>query len=300
MRRSSVKYLIHEGLRNVWSNKLMSLASIGVLTACLLMVGFAILLTANLNAMVGYVGEQSTLAVFLRDDAAQEQVDQLEQELRADPNVKDVSYVSKDEALASYTQRVNNEAAVETLKEDNVLPASFNVSLYNLDAMDEVIQIAQESPAFDSVTAPTNIASTITQLNQTIGWFGAAIVIALVLVSLVIISNTIRATVFSRHREIAIMKQVGATNNFVRIPFLFEGIAIGVISAVIGFVLIWTGYEAVIGVLLSNSSAFLQSMFGSLVPFTHVAWQLGLGFLGGGMLAGATGSVISLRKHLRV
>lgn len=300
MRGSSVKYLIKEGLRNVWTNKLMSLASVGVLTACLLMVGFAVFLTSNLNAMVGYIGEQSTLMVFIKDGSTDEQIKEVEKTLKSNSKVKSARFISKEEALESYSKRISNNSAVDTLKETNVLPASFEVSLYQLDAIDSVSNSVKGLPAFESLTAPNNIAETINSLNKTIGWFGVIIFVALILVSIVIISNTIRATVFARHREIAIMKQVGATNNFVRLPFFIEGIAIGIFSAIIAFFMIWGGYVTVVGVLTKNTSSFLQSMFTSLVPFWDIGIWLSVVFLLGGMLAGALGSVISLRKHLKV
>ena len=115
-----------------------------------------------------------------------------------------------------------------------------------------------------------------------------------------IISNTIRATVFARRREIGIMKDVGATNNFIRIPFLFEGVILGLIAAVISFLAIWLGYVLILQALQNNSSAFLQSMFASVIPFSHVAIPLALSFLLAGSATGALGSVISLRTHLKV
>ena len=152
----------------------------------------------------------------------------------------------------------------------------------------------------ENVVVPTNVTNVIKELGKTVGWFGTAIVLALILVSIVIISNTIRATVFARRREIAIMKQVGATDNFVRFPFLVEGMTIGFISAVIAFILICAGYQTVMVILTESSSAFLKSMFSSLMQFSSIGWIMALGFLVSGILAGVIGSLISLRKYLSV
>lgn len=300
MKGSSIRYLISEGFRNVSNNKLMSLASIGVLTACLLMVGFAVLLTENMNSIVGYVGEQSTVAVFIKDGSSQDDVDNLIELFNSNFSVKNVNYISKEQAYINYASQLGNDAAIKTLEEDNILPASINIYIKDMSRIDDIVSVANDSSIVESVTAPTNIANTIKDLNNAIGWFGFSIVISLILVSLIIISNTIRATVFSRRREIGIMKQVGATNNFVRLPFLIEGMVIGLISAICAFILTFVGYEAVVKILTGNTSLFLKSMFTSLVPFWNIGWILAVGFLFGGILAGAIGSLISLRKHLSV
>lgn len=296
---SSAKYLFHEGIRNVKTNKLMSFASIGVLSACLLVIGFSVLSVINLDRMVGYIGEQSSLSIFLKDGANENDVNKLKTDLENNSNVESVKYISKEQALEDYTQRLGNKDAAQTLRENNVLPASYEVSLHNLNNMNDVIEMAQKSPAFESATAPTSIAATISHLKMTIMWFGIAIVAVLVIISLVIIFNTIGTTVYARRKEIAIMKQVGATKGFIRWPFLIEGIVIGIISAVISFAILGAGYEAVKGILTNNGSAFLQSMFKSMVSFLDITIILAPSFLVGGILAGMAGSALSIRKHLR-
>lgn len=300
MNINSLKYLFFEGLKNVIKNKLMALASVGVLTACLIVVGCSFLLTGNMNNMVSYVGEQSTIVVFLKDNVDQADVDGLIKSFENDSSVKRVDYVSKERALANYSKRISSDSAVKTLSEENVLPASINVHIGDMSNLDNVVDISKNVSIVENVIVPTNVTNIIKELGKTIGWFGTAIVVALILVSIVIISNTIRATVFARRREIAIMKQVGATDNFVRFPFLIEGMTIGVVSAIIAFFLVCVGYETIVVILTQNSSAFLQSMFSSLIKFSSVGWVMALGFLLGGIFAGVVGSLISLRKYLSV
>ena len=300
MNINSLKYLFFEGLKNVIKNKLMALASVGVLTACLIVVGCSFLLTGNMNNMVSYVGEQSTIVVFLKDNVDQADVDGLIKSFENDSSVKGVDYVSKERALANYSKRISSDSAVKTLSEENVLPASINVHIGDMSNLDNVVDISKNVSIVENVIVPTNVTNIIKELGKTIGWFGTAIVVALILVSIVIISNTIRATVFARRREIAIMKQVGATDNFVRFPFLIEGMTIGVVSAIVAFFLVCVGYETIVVILTQNSSAFLQSMFSSLIKFSSVGWVMALGFLLGGLFAGVVGSLISLRKYLSV
>ena len=300
MNVNSLKYLFFEGLKNVIKNKLMALASIGVLTACLLAVGCSILVTGNINNMVSYIGEQSTMVAFLKNDVEQADVDSLIDSIESNDSVKDAEYISKEQALLNYSKRVNSDSAIKTLSEENILPASVNVHIKDMAKVDDVVQIAQNSSVVEHVSVPTNLTNMIKELGRTVGWFGTAVVLALILTSLVIISNTIRATVFARRREIAIMKQVGATDNFVRLPFLVEGMAIGVISAVVAFIVIFVGYETISVILTQNSSAFLKSMFSSWIRFGSVGLLVVFGFLFGGMLAGVAGSLISVRKYLSV
>ena len=204
MRGSSIKYLAKEGIRNVWINRLMSFASIGVLTACLMLVGLAVLLTANMDSMIGFVEEQSTIEIFLKDDATQEDVDQLTNELDSLEFVESTTYISKEQALRDYADRLNNKELYDSIVNDNFLPASLRVSVSDLTHMEDITKLAEQSPAYDSYKIPTNVAKTITDLKQTVTWFGVVIVAALVVVSLVIISNTIRATVFARRKRLAL------------------------------------------------------------------------------------------------
>ncbi len=300
MNINSLKYLFFEGLKNVVKNKLMALASVGVLTACLIVVGCSVLLTGNMNNMVTYIGEQSTMVVFLKDEVDQADVDRLTASLKENNSVKEANYISKEQALLNYSKRMNSDSAIKTLSEENVLPASINVHISDMSDLDNLVEIAKSSSVVENVVVPTNVTNVIKELGKTVGWFGTAIVLALILVSIVIISNTIRATVFARRREIAIMKQVGATDNFVRFPFLVEGMTIGFISAVIAFILICAGYQTVMVILTESSSAFLKSMFSSLMQFSSIGWIMALGFLVSGILAGVIGSLISLRKYLSV
>lgn len=300
MKSSGVKYLFKEGLRNVWSNRLMSLASIGVLSACLLLVGVTVLLTANVDSMIGYVEEQNDVVIFLKDDATPEQTEEMQQGLEQLDGVTNVTYISKEQALEDYVKSLNDEALVEGIGDDNFLPASFRVSTDDLNNINVIIDKAMTYPIYDSSNAPTGAADTIISLKNTVAIFGSVIILALVIVSLVVISNTIRATVFTRRTEIGIMKQVGATNNFIRIPFLVEGMTLGFISAVLSFVATWIGYAIINDILMNNASDFLRSMYESIIPFSHIGWILGLCFFFAGICTGALGSVLSLRKHLKV
>lgn len=300
MNGTSAKYLLREGLRNVWNNKLMSLASIGVLTTCLMLVGFASLLSINIDSMMGYVEQQSSLIVFLKDDSTQEQTDDMLVGLQNLDCVKQITYVSKEQALSDYLENLNDPVLVEGLEGDLFLPASFQISLNDVSQMQFVMDKAKSYECCDTISAPTEAADTISSLKNTAAVFGIVIILALIIVSLVIISNTIRATIFTRRTEIGIMKQVGATNNFIRIPFLVEGMTLGVISAAVAFIIIWIGYEVLIKLLNQAESVFLSELYQHIIPFSNICLMILLCFLLAGTLTGAIGSALSLRKHLKV
>ncbi len=298
MKGNSIRYLIKEGFRNVRANRLMSLASVGVLTACLILVGFTILLIQNIDHMVGYIEQQNEVVVFLKTDATQSQIDHMKKDFEHTDHVQKVTYISKEQALSDYKDSLSDKALAENMDDDLFLPASLRISIDNLDYIDQIVDQAKKYDIYDSSNAPTGAADAITNLKNTLAIISLAVIIALVIVSLVVISNTIRATVFARRAEIGIMKQVGATNNFIRIPFLAEGIILGLISAVVAFCIVWGAYGAISGLLFRETSAFLRSMYDNILPFTEVGIILAPSFLVSGVAAGIFGSMLSLRKHL--
>ncbi len=300
MNLSSFKYLLKEGLKNLIHNKLMSLASIGVLTACLLVVGFSALISEDVNKIIDFFGEQSTAEVFLKDDITNEKIENIQNTLKNNDKIKHIHFISKDEALKFFSKKMNNSIADQILLEDNVLPASIEVVIKNVSFLDEVMEDVNKMDGVDFIKVPNQVADTIKELEKTLGWFELILITTLIIVSLVIISNTIRATVFARRREIAIMKQVGATDNFVRFPFVVEGVIIGLISAIVAFITTSVVYKTVILVLMNSNSPFLNLMFSNLVNFKSVSHIFALNFLAGGIGAGVVGSLFSLKRYLKI
>ena len=150
------------------------------------------------------------------------------------------------------------------------------------------------------VNAPTNVAETVTGIKNAVYVCGSAVVLILLAVTLIIIANTIKVTVFNRRKEINIMKYVGATDTFIRMPFVVEGILLGVISAAIAYLLLWGGYTYLIGYIQESTTTSFAAFFRNLVPFTDVARELLISFVIGGVGVGVVGSMIFVRKHLKV
>ena len=303
MKASSFRYLLKEGFRGFWVNRLMSLASIGVLIACMLLIGAAVLVSININSIVGYVEDQNEMVVFVQDDVPESDVDGIEEQLNQTDNLTDVIFVSKEEALAQTLESVGEQDEFfEDLKDQNPMPFSFRVKVDDLSKLAETQQAIEQIDGVDYARAPTEIAGTLTTIKHIVYVAGIVIVGILLVVSMIIISNTIKITVFNRRKEINIMKYVGATDGFIKMPFLVEGILLGLISAILSFFLLWGGYNLLIYYVdqAPVSSQWIQEAFMNVVPFTAVARQLALGFGVGGILLGALGSLVFVRKYLKV
>lgn len=302
MKASSFKYLVKEGATNVWLNRLMSLASVGVLTTCLLLIGFSWLITANINNMIDYIGDQNEVVFFIKDDATQEQIDETLAALKADDRLFDVVYKNREQALEEFKETMGEDAVLlEGLEgEDNPCPASYRFKIVDLSNTSAIVNELSENPIKLKINAPTDVADTMTNVKDMINVFGMVLIVVLIIVSLVIIANTIRATVFSRRREINIMKYVGATNNFIRVPFFVEGILIGAIAAVLAFLLVWGGYALLFNYITDHASTWLRQLLSSVIPFSQIAWPLFGCFVGSGVIVGTVGCTFSIRNHLKV
>ena len=229
---SSIGYLLREGARNIYANKQMSVAAIGVLVACMLLIGASIVFSFNANSFVGYVEAQNEVVVFLKDNLSDDRISEVEQQLKNTENVSAVRFISKEEGLDSWVQSMsgvaeNSEELFAPLYEDNIMPDSFSVTIRDLSQLDATVQVLSDYDDVDYVRAPEQVAQTITIIKHAVNLGGAAIVLLLIGVASMIIANTIKITVFNRRKEISIMKYVGATDMFIRLPFIVEGLLLG-------------------------------------------------------------------------
>ncbi|MBR5559603.1 MAG: permease-like cell division protein FtsX [Oscillospiraceae bacterium] len=301
MKASSVKYLAGEGVRNIGSNRLMSLASIGVLTACLLLIGAAWLVSINANAIVGYVEDQNEAMAFVEDRADYDDIIEIEEQLKQIENIHEVIYVSKAQALEQQMELLEENAFLfEEFEKDNPYPDSFRLKIDDLSRLAETIEQVEGIDGIDGTSASLDLAVTITDIKNGISFAGLAIVAMLSLVSLVIVANTIKITVFNRRKEISIMKYVGATDLFIRLPFFVEGLILGLISAVVSFLLLWGGYELLLNWMGGTESSWFMMAFEHLVSFEQVALKMLIAFVAAGMSIGGLGSMMFMGKHLKV
>lgn len=292
MRSHDIRYLTREGLRNVWQNRFMSLASIGVLVCCLLLTGFSYLVFVNIDHLFQSAYEQNVIAVFLHADTGDLRAEGIGTTLREMPNVAEVTFISKEEYLERYADDLP-QAVYESYQGDaNPLPDSYIVSLVDLAQMDQTIAQIRSIAGVEEVSYDGDIAATLTQVRHLVLGVGGAIIVVLLVVSLFIIANTIKLTVYNRRLEIYIMCSVGATDSFVRFPFVVEGVVLGLCSGTIAFGLIDLLYSQL-------ARRFVLGTFARLLPFSSVWGVVLAGFLIGGVLVGVCGSAISTTRYLR-
>lgn len=301
MKWSSFQYLTKQGLHNLRANRLMSLASIGVLTACLLLTGIAGLFSANVNSLVEYLGDQNETVVYLDQGLSDEELASVDQTLRSMPGLAAVTYVSQEEVLETYKGYMSEYADLfNDFEEDNPFHANYRVVLEDLNQLDEMIAQLEQIDGVYSVSAPTQLSSVFLTIQRAVTYAGWALVAVLALVSVVVISNTIRLTVFARRKEINIMKYVGATNGFIRWPFFVEGTSVGLISGLLAAGLVIGAYALVVN-RVGAMSGFWGPILGSCLLSVGQVWPVVLGaFLIFGVVIGSIGTATSIRKYLEV
>ena len=292
---SSLLYLLKEGFRNIWSNRTMSLASVGVLVSCLLLTGAAVLFSINVGQAMQVMEDQNSISVYLNDDVGTAEAAMIGREIAQLPNVQDTVFVSKNEAMQEYLDALGEDGQVleDLLGDDNPLPHAYRVSLRDVSLYQETADQISQIDGVYRINDYTEVASMLTRIDFLVRIVGIVIVVFLAVVSLFIISNTIRVTMFSRRLEISIMKSVGATNGFIRIPFLVEGMILGLISGALGSGLLLIIYSQVAGAVSGIIAAFQP------IPTSSIAWWIVLTFLAAGVLFGTVGGLISISKFLK-
>ncbi|MBE6778166.1 MAG: ABC transporter permease [Ruminococcaceae bacterium] len=291
MRAHDMQYLVKEGFRNAWHNRSMALASVGVLICCLMLTGFSYLLFVNVDHVSQVALEQNVVAVFLDADLPEEDVDRVGRLLYGMDELADVSFVSKAEMLERYSKDLPPET-FESLKEENPMIDTYFVSLKNLDTFEDTMKKLEALDGVEEVNYDGDFTASLNKTRRIVLGIGGVIVAVLLLVSLFIIVNTIKLTVYSRRLEIYIMKSVGATDGFVRLPFIVEGILLGLIAGGVSYGLTTLLYSQFI-------AGLDLGLFQSTVPYSDVWVVLLIGFLTGGVLVGTCGSVISISKYLK-
>lgn len=315
MRISSFGYLIRDGLRNIYVNRLMSFASIGTLMACMLLIGASMLFSMNVNQIVGYVEQKNEVVVFLKDDITEEELADVKKSIGMidNVNIEESVYMTKEEVLEEQKALLGESAGLlEGLEgTENPLPPTYKLKIRDVSSTASTEMQLNDIPGIIGVKVSTEAADILTSIKHAVSVSGMFIVILLVAVSLVIIANTIKVTVFNRRREISIMKYVGATDSFIRLPFFVEGFFLGLISALVAFALLWGGYNYVIQTISSSAyvlqqaaaggaESWLQQAYNNVLPFGDVALQLLAWFCGGGIGIGVFGSMFFVSRYLKV
>ena len=302
MKWSSFKYLVRQGIHSLGTHSMMTFASIGVLTVCLVLTGIAYLFSVNVDSLIDYLGSQNETVVYLNPDLNEEQTAAVDTAIRSISGVSGVEYVSKEDVLSTYKGYMSEQYADlwDAFDNDNPFKANYRVTVKDLDDIQRISDELSAIEGVDSVSAPLAMSNVFVQVQDVVTYAGYGLVAVLAVVAVVVISNTIRITVFARRREINIMKYVGATNGFIRLPFFVEGMAAGLISAFIASVIVLGGYW-VLTYYSDLVPGFWRSLLSeSVVPVTDVWYKVVPAFAAFSVLMGGVGSLVSIRKHLEV
>ncbi len=259
-------YLIGEGFGNVFKNKKSTGASLMIMCATMIIFGIFLILTENINHFVAEVESAQGIQVFIKNEASQEQIEEIEEKLRALDGVSTTEYVSKEDALTQMKDRFGDKKdLLAGYEENNIFPASYVVTLTDLSKSKEVQDQILTFDNIKKITSKDETVATLINLANGIKIVTGVILILLVIISVFIIANTIKLTVHARRKEISIMKYVGATNGFIRWPFIVEGMIIGVLASGISIVLVGIVYSFIAEQMVN--SQFMQVINMSLVTF---------------------------------
>ncbi len=316
MKLASVRYLVGEGFKNTWVNRLMSIASIGVLMACMAIIGLAILITENVNLAMGNLEQQNVVMAYMEDynwalynkssDSAkikksdytihnEKEAKALCDEIAKISNVASVTYVSSEEGLETVKNAMSrNETELKAVLDgDNPLSCAAKITFNDMAIFDRTLEEIEQLEGIDVIQSQRDLAKTITALKNGIGVAGVWIIAILMVIALVIVSNTIRVTMYNRKLEISIMKAVGATDAFVRLPFVVEGMVIGVVSALLAEGVLYFCYRVATETIITTLGT------SDIVQYADMAWPLLGIFVSIGVFSGIIGSVIMISKYLR-
>ena len=298
MRYNIISYLIGEGFKNVLKNKKSTFASITTMCLTMIMFGAFFIIGQNINHIVANISSQQGMQVFLDKDATEEEIKKVGEEIRKIDGVNTVEYVSKEEALNQVKERWKNHSSILDGMTEDFVQASYTVTLTDLSLNESVQNKILELDKTDEISSSNQSISILESIAKGLRITILVILIALIIISVFIISNTIKLSVHARRKEISIMKYVGATNNFIRWPFAVEGIIIGIISALVTVVMVGIIYNMI--AVQAVQSEVLQKLNISLVSFNDMFNTIIIVYLIIGIGIGIFGSSVSMRKYLEV
>lgn len=301
MKVSGLKYLAGQGVENIWKNRMMAFASFCVLLVSLLLVGVATLFYMNISSMVGGIEDKNEIIVYLNEDTNQEQISVLKGQLSQIDNIADVNFYSKEESFEDLKASMNDyQMLFDSLGDDNPLVDAYRLRVKDIDRIEDTIVQIETLDHIYSIRAPMDFVNLLMELRRIITVVCSVIIVALIIISVVIIANTTKASVFARRSEIQIMKYVGATNAFIRIPFFVEGMVTGFFAGCVAFVITWVSYDSLANLVTQQTDIVSVIGRSSIMSFGQVAGVVVVAYIGIGVLFGALGSVLSMRKHLNV
>ena len=300
MRTSNVTYLVKKGISSIWKNFLMSFASFCILMVSLLLVSCAVLLMMNVNKIMSNIEDTNEITIYLKEDISDKQVEHIKSVLEKNQDITDVKYYSKEQALDDFRDNMAEYSELLDYLDKNPMPETFLVRVKDLSKIRHVVNTVNDIEGVEQTKAPYGFASVLVQIRNTFTLIGGAVLIALVVVSIVIVSNSIRTSVFARRNEISIMRYVGATSGFIKAPFFVEGMFIGILAGAAAWGLTWLIYDSVFALFSADLTVWQMFGFYGLTPFGDIMWYVLAVNCAAGALLGAVGTVFSTGKYLKV
>lgn len=293
MGKHNFGYFVHEGFSNMFSHGFMSFAAIGITVACLLIMGTFTLVAVNANGLLEDLERENEMLAFVEEDY--QHPEDLQKKLEAISNVESVTFISRQQAMESFLEDYPDEEMFRDL-DPNILRDRFSLKVLDLEQISRTKASVEAVSGVAYVNAAEEVAGGFITIRNVATVVCVALIAILFLVSVFIISNTIRLTTFDRREEIAIMRMVGATNGFIRWPFVYEGFLLGFLGASIAFLMQWGLYEAVAQGVSNNDALQLID----IIPFRELWKPVAGSFAGAGILIGVGGSLSAIRKYLQV
>lgn len=294
MRLGRSGYLIREGFRSIGTHGFMSFATVAIIMACLIIMGSVSLLSVNIDALIKDLEDQNEIVTFVDDTLSEKEARAIESELEAVENVSSVEFVSREEAMTNFMGKYDS-SLMEGV-DSTVFRHRYVIHLVDISLMAETSTKLYAIDGIADVKAHLDYASTFVRLRNVVTIVSLALVVLLVFVSIFIMTNTIKLATFSRREEIAIMKMVGATNSFIRLPFEIEGLTLGIMGSLLAFFAEWGLYQLI---SVNIVSAFSGDLF-KLVPFMSVHVTVFVVYMAVGILVGFFGSINAIKNYLKV
>ena len=295
MKFNNIGYLLKEGIRGIFLHGFMSFAAVCVTVACLIIVGSFSILAYNLDVMVQDLNQTSEILVYIDSDLSDAEARSLGTKINALSNVLQAKFISREEALESFVKDHNGDSAFNGVQASD-LRHRYEVTLEDNSLMDQTDAQLQQIPGVAKTNAAYELAQGFTTIQQVLHIASVALIAVLLVISLLIISNTVKLAMYDRRDEISIMKMVGATNGFIRLPFIVEGFTLGMMGAILAFGLEWVGYDALVNRISSVDSLRLFTF----VPFKTLLIPMLIVFGAAGLFVGIVGSWTSIRKFMDV
>lgn len=288
-------YFVSEGIKSVYRNRMMSIASVSTVMASLLILGIFYITMSNVNYMMKNVESGVEVKVFLKNDITNDQMNQIESEAKSSMGVTSVSFESKEQALENFKKQLgDNQDLVEGIDPNKVMPESYIIKFKGPKYVDEVVQRLKSLQGIDEIKDGREYVDKLVKITNFVKTLGISLMVILLAVAVFLISNTIKLTVIARRREIGIMKFIGATNWFIRWPFVVEGVLLGLLGALISGAVVGYGYTLAVDAIVKNLVIVNLMNPASIIPMMMLI------FIGVGVILGFTGSAVSMRKFLNV